>query len=657
LFVLLPFIVFTLLLSLMILKITDWREALLVSMLLWSTILVAITEILSLFENLTFQWLAALWSLVAVSSGFMLYRQLNKKGIGTLFSRFPQVKAHKTPKFSLILLAGVGLIFIFTAFLAIYSAPNNPDSMRYHMSRVAHWIQNTSVAHYPTHELKELYQNPGSEFLITNFQIFSGGDYFANLVQWFSMVGSVIGVSLIAKQFGANARGQIFSSLFCATIPMGMLQAASTQNDYFVSLWLVCFVYFALVIQHEGISTLRTFQLGISLGLAILAKGTAYIYAFPFGIWLLIWGIKNLRLRAWKPITTILTIMLLLNLGHYVRNYLLFTSPLGVPVESETNESFSLALLILSFSKQLSLHADLIGYFQLKSFLPSLTAYVNLAVDILHYILGYDINDPGTMSPKASKFFVSGISTYEDIAGNPLHLLLIFVSILLIAAYPSLRKRQGLLGYTIALISGFLLFCLLFTWSPWRARLHLPVFVMFSPLVGTAFCQVFHNRLINVLGLLILVLSYPWIIDNRLKPMVGQKNIFTESRQEQYFNTRPVLAQPYMEAVEFIKSQGCQEIGIAGDNIWYSYPLWPLLSSNKQELGNENFTIYAVAVDNESASIAESKLETDPCAVLVASKESLEVTALDDPLANTYRVGWSTNLLESQGSIQVLLKR
>ena len=87
---------------------------------------------------------------------------------------------------------------------------------------------------------------PGTEYDILQFQLLSGGDGLANMIEWFSFIGSIIGVSLIARELGAGRKGQFFSAAFCATIPMAILQASNTENHLSTAFGLICFVYFAL---------------------------------------------------------------------------------------------------------------------------------------------------------------------------------------------------------------------------------------------------------------------------------------------------------------------------------------------------------------------------------------------------------------------------
>lgn len=153
------------------------------------------------------------------------------------------------------------------------------------MSRVVHWIQYRSIAFYPTYNLPQLFHPPFAEYAIAHFQILSGTDRYANSVQWLSLIGSVIAVSSIASELNTNARGQVFAAVFAVTIPMGILQASSTQNDYVVSFWILCLAYYVLLSIKYGTKQTSYFFIGASLGLAILTKSSGYLYAFAFMVW------------------------------------------------------------------------------------------------------------------------------------------------------------------------------------------------------------------------------------------------------------------------------------------------------------------------------------------------------------------------------------
>ncbi len=174
-----------------------WRRSFLSASVLWGFTLTAVTEALSIFKLLTFSWLLVCWTVATFISALFYY----------FVSPSNTVRAAvKIPLFLKFLLSSIFTIAILTCLIASVAAPNNLDSLAYHMSRVVHWIQNKSVEHYPTHILRQIELNPWAEFAIMHLQILSGSDYLANLVQWFSMIGSIIGATLIAKQCGANLR-------------------------------------------------------------------------------------------------------------------------------------------------------------------------------------------------------------------------------------------------------------------------------------------------------------------------------------------------------------------------------------------------------------------------------------------------------------------
>src|SRR5262249_52486638 len=145
---------------------------------------------------------------------------------------------------------------------------------------------------------------PWAEFAVTHLYLLSGGDRLANAVQWLSLLGSIVGVSLIAKQLGGDRDCQVLAALVAVCLPMGILQASSTQTDYVVTFWLVCFVYYVLLIlqvMHGPLSLWpQPILAGISLGLAILTKPTAYLLAPLFLVWLSVALTRKLGCRSVK---------------------------------------------------------------------------------------------------------------------------------------------------------------------------------------------------------------------------------------------------------------------------------------------------------------------------------------------------------------------
>lgn len=541
-----------------------WRSAILSAAIVWGVIVALSTEIFSLFRLLTFEWVFGLW-LIANILGLMVY--LKFKPVKPIFEKSQE------EKFSSVLvglLGGVLFIFAGVGLIAVVAPPNNWDSMTYHMSRVAHWMQNRSVEHYPTSYVPQLYHPPGAEFAIMHFQILSGGDRYANLVQWLSMVGSAIAVSLIAKQLGANGRGQVFAAVFAATLPMGILQGSSTQNDYAVCFWVVCFVSCGLAGLWAGITGFNTFKIGASLGLALLTKTTAYIFCLPFIIWFVVGGIKSFRGKMLQPILLIAAVTCVLNVGHFWRNYDLFGYAIGAP-ESFTKEYKIEAITLPTFLSNVIRNLAM----QAGTRISRINGAIVGVINVLHRILGVATNDARITWPPGQVFAIATPSFNENTATNPIHFWLTFGAIALIFKTPSLRKTKIVVTYLIAVIMTFLLLCLLLKLQPWHSRHHLSIFVLFSPIFGLAVSQLSNHKNANYLVAILIFMSLPWIFHNNFRPLLGDSNIFNSSRRELYFRSRPKIEVAYNTAVDFVKAQNCTNIGLSfwAKNAW-EYPLW-----------------------------------------------------------------------------------
>lgn len=537
----------------------DQREAALGACIIWGVLIVVLTEVLSMFYALAFVPLLITWGVISCASLAIcccvwrrnLGAEQLKKG---LFRRDNIAPA--------ILIAGISSIFTATLVVALLSPPNNWDSMTYHMTRVANWIDHRSIRDYPTHILRELYLGPWAEFAITHLQILAGGDRFANCVQYLAMLGSVCGVSLLAKKLGAEYKGQLLASVFCATIPMGILQASSTQNDYVTAFWLLCFLNFTLDLIFGtcpgawGSAALA----GASLGLAVLTKVTALVFAAPFLGWVTFVLLRRRGVRAAFLLGAMSAVALSINSGHFIRNELVFSSVLGDPVETALyrNTIHTPAAVTSNVIRNLAVHLAV----------PKIGSRIKTAVLRVHRLTGLDINDDRTTFTNTT--FDYGVSLSEDFAGNPLHLLLAAFGIIVV--FWGLPRNHVSAIYSSCILGGFLLFCGYLKWHPWVSRFHLPLFVAVAPICGVVFSRGTFFKIGYLASISILCVGALYAVRNAQRPLIGRPNILIQPREDMYFATRRNIRQPFFAAAAEVARDNPSRVGIiTGPDDW-EYP-------------------------------------------------------------------------------------
>ena len=657
-----------------------WREALLAGAVVWGVLVAAFTEGLSLFGLLTWPWLVALWGLTTAAALSVLLLAWAGASVGGGLDLtpgpFPKekesrrsdrqplprreaaavrlslstwwrggrgVRPGRLPERMVVLaMCGLGAIVVIAGLTAIVAPPNTYDSMTYHLPRVMHWIQNQSVAHYPTHIPRQLHFPPGAEFILIHIHILAGNDRLLNLVQWLGMVGSMVGVSLLAQRLGAAGAGQVLASVIAATLPMGMLQASSTQNDYVVTFWLVCLAYFILAAIRSpgwGVSA----AVGASLGLALLTKATAYLFAAPLVVWLLVGYGRSLRWRCYRHVLLIAVVALALNLGHWLRNTNLYGAPLarqdGTSTSSYTNEVIGVAALFSNVIRNASLHASVpVGSEQVRAQIgQQLAQWIERA----HALIGIDASDPRTTwqqvtTSESQQFRLEPFHVHEDIASNPLHLLLILYALVAICSRGALR-RAPLLLYAGVLVAGFLLFCLVLKWQPWHSRLHLPLFVLWAPAVSIALSRGWPRRIGHGAAAVLLVAALVLIGYNETRPLYGPRSIFPTERADQYFATRPFGAD-YRAAIRYLNTQPYRHIGlILGANAW-EYPFWALVEGE----AGDSPRLEHVLVSNVSGRLATQRQQ--PAAIICVSCTEAQVERVTAGYRALHRFGIVTVL-------------
>jgi len=602
---------------------TSRREIALGSAVALASVAVVLTEILSLFGALHRTALLVSWVVVTFAAGFVVRR---------LRSRILLQRAD-SPRIPIdvadaLLLAAIGTVLVLIAVTAIVAAPNTFDSMTYHLSRVAHWHRNHSVAFYATSIPRQLYQVPGAEYLVAQVYVLFDGDRFVNMVQWWALLGSALGVSSIAERLGARRRGQLLAALACVTLPMAVLQGSSTQNDMVASLWMVCTLIFVarLVDSWSLTSTLLT---GASLGLALLTKATAPLFLAPLAPAILVAAYRRRDRRSWLALGGVAALAVFMCLPHLLRTHELFGHPLG-PL-SRPGAAYSFLIEPVTPKTVISGAVRNFGL-QAASSSGTFNRWLEGSIRATLGALDIDPDDPRTTWTGQS-FAIKQASRDEDAAGNPVHLLLLLAVVAGLLVSPNRHRR--LLLYSAALAAGLLLFSALVTWMPWHTRLQLPLLVLATPLIGARLPRRGSRVVALTLAVVLVAAASGPLLYNQRRPLLPPGSIGQTVRAQQYFAGHPSVQQSYLEALRILEEElRCVDVGLwLGPND-YEYPLWALAG----EVGGQPMRFTHVTVSNASARLQDPLLV--PCAVLLsAGREQERLTVGGEDFEVAYDLG------------------
>lgn len=550
------------------------RDYFLRALVVFGAALLLITESLSVFHLIQRMPLIVCWILAVMAAlpGVVRHR------------RPIRFKTISVDPVVLICLAGCAAIFIITGVTAAFSPPNSSDAMAYHMPRVVYWAEQSSVRFFPTQYLNQIMLQPFAEYVMLHTYVLTGGDHLINFVQWFASVASAIAVSKIAAMFGAPARGQAMAALFCATLPSGILASSGAKNDYFLAMWLITAVYFAL--RFTRMERVRdAVLLGIAIGLALLTKATAYLFA-PWVIGALFLDSFTGRCRSISPARLgaggLIAVFcaLLVNTPQYVRNYELSGSVLGFDSADGNgffrwrNERFgwrpAVSNLLRNTSEQLGARSE------------RWNQGVYHAVLSAHQRLGIDVNDPAT-TWRWTTFSAPVNANHEASAPNRWHLaILVAASCIFIWRAISGRDRLPAI-YALSLFCGFVTFCVYLKWQPFFSRMFLPLFVLGVPL--TAVSRGGRGAVAVRIGLCVLLLDgarHP-ALDNWVRPLRGPKSVLHTPRADQYFADMKQWnnADAYRKSADLLAGANCNTIGIDITRLQLEYPLEALLRERK----------------------------------------------------------------------------
>jgi hypothetical protein len=520
------------------------------------------------------------------------------------------------------ILIAILFVVIITGIIAWVAPPNTYDSLTYHMSRVAHWTQEGGVRPYASGILRQNYMSPGAEMLILHTYVLAQSDQFANLIQWFAMVVSLVGVSQVAKDLGANSKGQQLAALFAATLPMGIAQASSTMTDYVTAAWVILAASEVLRFIRDQNSRPSLIYASTAAGLAILTKPTAAVFLLPLAIWA---GIMLIRVHSMKTslgyFSLAIFIVLIINLGYLTRNWLVFNNLVGggSQVQLFTNEMVNLRVVASNVLRNASLHAGT-PWAWLNDQLYLLLAKV-------HWKLDLGLTDPRTSYHPF--FTIWPYPRDEARATNTIHaVLMLCVVVIALVRWKKLDNR--FIPYVVSVIVGFTLFATVFKFDILGSRYHMPFFILAAPLVAVILVKPNRSLITSLIALLLFIGALPILFQLKSRALLSSErtvSIFRLRRLDQYFAQAPNLDEPYILITEQIEAVDCNKIGLMLRGDTGEYPLWVLLEAPRDDL-----TVDWIISKNDVSGKYRIQ-DYKPCAVICQKCDSFGDRYNDIPLA------------------------
>lgn len=422
---------------------------------------------------------------------------------------------------------------------------------------------------------------------------------------------------MILEKLGNYKLSKIYCLIFCATIPMGILQSNSSQTDYLVTLMVSICVYFLICfLKDKNFKNIVGFS--IALGLATLTKPTAYIFLSPFCLWLFFEIIKY-KVKYIHFLFIIPLIYIVLNLGLFSRNIELFHYPLGVNV-GITNETINIKIILSNLIRNISLNLTL-PFVEFNTFIREI---VNNFHELINFPINDQVNTFSTKGKYGGAYFIY-FSLFENTASNFLHFMIILF--IIFASNKYFKKNKILSNYILCLVMSFILFSIILKWQPWGNRLLLTFFVLFSPVVCFFPANSFFRKTIHLISLSLILYSLPFLFFNKTRPLLGtfhrdnekisydtprylnlkKENLyFLHEKKNDFFTNQ-------FKVIDKLNSISCRYIGLDSSETEFEYLIWLIVN----KLNYNGKILFHLDANNPSN--LKSK-NYEPCAVFLLDK-------------------------------------
>ncbi|MGC9260052.1 MAG: hypothetical protein ACP5I8_08260 [Phycisphaerae bacterium] len=501
----------------------DWRDSLFIATALVALWVAVSTELLGYFQALRFTPVLIIWLLPILVSSAILVRAARGA-----------CRPHPPPLnfLALMSLALIGLVLLVTLSTALLAPPNNIDSLNYHLPRIVFWMQQHSLADFPTDYAPQLVMPGLLEYWGLNSMILGHGSAWAvNVFDWTSLVLLGLAGSGIAARLGGKRDIQILAMLLIVTIPMAYGMATTFKPELMEAMFIEILAYWLLgIFVERRCGAGRLALLAITFGLLALTQGTGYVYGLPLAV---MTAIGLWRCAKWKSIGQVVFIgltVILLNAGYYARNIKEFGDPFGPSAARHP----SLQLINGAFTPAIvaeNLLRDTASMAAGPSHL--LNAALGKAIADIAKMLNLNLQDPrATQSiPGIAKPYdgVAFFPNNEYRISWPLQMFLIVLIPLGLWSHCNQRHRRRCWYFTLLPLGGLLTMAAVTRWQQQENHLLIAIPALLMPVSAVAMSATIwrYFRPVVAVSALLVLLPFALLFP---RPLVGQQAIEFHSR-------------------------------------------------------------------------------------------------------------------------------
>ena len=498
------------------------------------------------------------------------------------------------------LLVVLGLELVILLFMALLTVPYNWDSMTYHLARIAHWIQNASVAYYPTNIRRQLFSPVLAEYNLLHLMLLTGSDLLVNLLQYGALLISLLFLYAIQRQMRISKRVAVLCCIAFSAMPVVIGESLSTQVDLFAAALLLVTVY---KIIHLADGDMSCFSLkmvrciiitALGSGLCYLAKPNLCFALVILFLWMLICQLKKrakpLVLAAYFVLALFIVALLLLPV--FVRNI------------SYTGDPFALvymgSIVIGSFKPQ-ALLLNIYKNMALCGIMPFNQSILLRMGSTLSRMLHMDINAAAVTYGDGSLLLENNLyfSFDHDYAAGGWFVTIFCLTFLLFLGkrlWSRVKnRRESIPSLFYFLWLQALVSLAVVRWQPWGNRLLLPSLALLVPALGVMLQELLSGKGTEekekskgsswAAQIWILTLALCFVSVGTLAIQYHMRyvdaNLSGEKTKTELYCSKKLVADIYEKMAVVTEELGAQAVGIKSGGDSFVYPMWQLLKKNQ----------------------------------------------------------------------------